>query len=161
MSHMTLMDAPQYNARRERRNRALGITAIVIACIAFVAGISFYLDMPWQLWHWPSDHKVNTFFAAVESGNLPKAYGIWNHDANWQQHPQQFSAYDFSQFQKDWGSASDYGVIKSHQIIVAKTVGNGVVMGVDINGGKTPLFLRVDSNNHTIGFSPVELYTSP
>lgn len=158
---MTLMDAPQYNARRERRNRNLGIAAIVIICLAFVAGISWYLDMPWQLWHWPSDHTVNQFFSAVESGNLRKAYGIWNNDPNWQQHAQQYSAYDFAQFQKDWGSASDYGVIKSHQIVVAKTVGNGVVMGVDINGGKTPLFLRVDSAHHTIGFSPVELYTGP
>ncbi|MFZ0663501.1 MAG: hypothetical protein WAM66_12465 [Acidobacteriaceae bacterium] len=158
---MTLMDAPQYNMRRERRNRNLGITAIVIVVIAFVALISFYLDTPWQLWHWPADHKVNQFFSAVESGNLQKAYALWNNDPNWQQHAQQYSAYDFSQFQKDWGSASDYGVIKSHKIIVAKSVGNGVVMGVDINGGKTPLFLRTDNKTGTIGFSPVELYTGP
>ncbi len=43
----------------------------------------------------------------------------------------------------------------------AKTVGNGVVMGVNINGGKTPIFLRVDHKSKTIGFSPVELYTGP
>ena len=158
---MTLMDAPQYNVRRERRNRTLGITAIVILIIAFLACISFYLDTPWQLWHWPSDHKVNQFLSAVEAGNLNKAYGIWNNDPNWQKHPQQYSGYDFASFQKDWGSASDYGVIKSHQVIVAKSVGNGVVLGVDINGGKTPLFLRVDNASGTIGFSPVELYTGP
>lgn len=158
---MTLMDAPQYNLRRERRNRNLGIAAIVILIIAFAACISFYLDTPWQLWHWPSDHKVNQFFSTVESGNLQKAYGLWNNDPNWQQHQARYSSYDFSQFQKDWGAASDYGVIKSHKIIVAKSVGNGVVMGVDINGGKTPLFLRVDNKTGTIGFSPVELYTGP
>jgi len=158
---MTLMDAPQYNMRRERRNRNLGIAAIVILIIAFFACISFYLDTPWQLWHWPSDHKVNQFFSAVEAGDLNKAYGVWNNDPNWQKHPQQYSGYDFTQFQKDWGSASDYGVIKSHKIIVAKSVGNGVVLGVDINGGKTPLFLRVDNASGTIGFSPVELYTGP
>jgi hypothetical protein len=158
---MTLMDAPQFNMRRERRNRNLGIAAIIILIIAFAACISFYLDTPWQLWHWPSDHKVNQFFSTVESGNLQKAYALWNNDPNWQQHQAQYSAYNFSQFEKDWGPASDYGVIKSHQIIVAKSVGNGVVMGVDINGGRTPLFLRVDDKTGTIGFSPVELYTGP
>jgi hypothetical protein len=158
---MTLMDAPQYNARRERLNRNLGITAIVVAVLVFFGVIFWYLDMPWQLWHWPSDHRVNQFFATVESGNLEKAYALWNNDPNWQQHASQYAAYDFTQFQKDWGPASDYGTIKSHRIIVAKTVGNGVVMGVDINGGKTPLFLRVDHKTKTIGFSPVELYIGP
>jgi hypothetical protein len=161
MPPMTLMDAPQFNARRERRNRNLGIAAIVVAVLVFFGGISFYLDMPWQLWHWPSDHRVNVFFSAVESNDLQKAYGLWNNDPSWQQHPAQYAAYDFNQFQKDWGSASDYGVIKSHKIIIAKSVGNGVVMGVDINGGKTPIFLRVDNKSKTIGFSPVELYVGP
>jgi hypothetical protein len=161
MPPMTLMDAPQFNARRERRNRNLGIAAIVVAVLVFFGGISFYLDMPWQLWHWPSDHRVNVFFSAVESNDLQKAYGLWNNDPNWQQHPAQYAAYDFNQFQKDWGSASDYGVIKSHKIVIAKSVGNGVVMGVDINGGKTPIFLRVDNKSKTIGFSPVELYVGP
>jgi len=158
---MTLMDAPQYNARRERRNRTLLIAGIVIVVIAFFACISFYLDTPWQLWHWPSDHKVNQFLSAVEAKDMNKAYALWNNDPNWQQHPQQYSAYNFAQFEKDWGPSSDYGVIKSHKIIVAKSVGNGVVLGVTINGGKTPLFLRVDDKSGTIGFSPVELYMGP
>lgn len=158
---MTLMDAPQFNARRERRNRNLGIAAIVVAILIFFGGISFYLDMPWQMWHLPADHRVNQFFASIEAGNLEKAYGQWNNDANWQQHPQQYAPYDFAQFQKDWGPASDYGKIRSHQLIIAKSVGNGTVMGVNINGGKTPIFLRVDSKTKTIGFSPVELYTGP
>lgn len=158
---MTLMDAPQYNARRERMTRNIWI-AVVTVLVLVAVGVGLYaLDMPWNLWHWPSDHRVNKFFASVESGDLKQAYGLWNNDPNWQQHPGQYAAYDFTQFQKDWGPASDYGTIRSHQIIIAKAVGNGVVMGVDINGGKTPLFLRVDHKAKTIGFSPVELYTGP
>ena len=34
-------------------------------------------------------------------------------------------------------------------------------MGVDVNGGKTPIFLRVDHKTDEIGFSPVELYVGP
>lgn len=158
---MTLMDAPKFDARRETRNRNLGIAAIVVFVLLFAGGISFYLDLPWQLWHLPSEHRVNQFFAVVQSGDLAHAYAIWNNDPNWHDHASQYSGYDFNQFQKDWGPSSDYGVIRSHKIIVAKTVGNGVVMGVNINGGKTPLFLRVDHKTKTIGFSPVELYTGP
>jgi hypothetical protein len=157
---MTLLDAPSFNARRARRNHILSITAIVVVIVLGIGTWLWFLQIPWQLWHWPADHKVNNFFTAVESGDLQKAYGLWNNDANWQQHPQQFGPYTFAEFQKDWGSASDYGTIKSHKIIVARRVGNGVVMGIDINGGKTPIFLRVDHTG-TIGFSPVELYSGP
>jgi len=157
---MTLMDAPAFNARRARRNHALAVTGIVLVVVLAIGAWLWFLQIPWQLWHWPADHKINNFFAAVESGDLQKAYGLWNNDPNWQQHPQQFGPYNFQDFQKDWGSASDYGVIKSHKIIIARHVGNGVVVGIDINGGKTPIFLRVDHTG-TLGFSPVELYSGP
>lgn len=158
---MTLLDAPPFNARRERRNRNLLITAIVVLIVAAIAFGSWMAEIPWQLWHWPQDHRVNQFFAAVQSADLENAYGLWNNDPNWQQHPDQYKAYDFAAFQKDWGTGSDYGAIKSHTVIVAHRVGNGVVIGVNINGGKTPIFLRVDNKSKTIGFSPVELYTGP
>lgn len=158
---MTLMDAPVFNERRARRNHVLAVTSIVVVIVAAIGAWLWFLQIPWQLWHWPADHKVNNFLAAVESGDLQKAYGLWNNDANWQQHPQQFGPYNFQEFQKDWGPASDYGTIKSHTIIVSRRVGNGVVVGLDINGGKTPIFLRVDGATKTIGFSPVELYSGP
>jgi len=158
---MTLMDAPKFDVRRERRNRNLLITGVVVIVVAAIALGSWFVEVPWQIWHWPQDHRVNNFFAAVQSGDLEKAYGLWNNDPDWKQHPDQYKAYSLSDFQKDWGPASDYGVIKSHKIVVAHRVGNGVVIGVNINGGKTPIFLRVDSASKTIGFSPVELYLGP
>jgi hypothetical protein len=158
---MTLLDAPKYDAKKARLMRNLTITGVSVVVIAAILVGMFFLDLPWWLWNWPSDHRVNSFLTTVESGNLEQAYGQWNNDPNWKQHLDQYKGYDFTQFQKDWGPASDYGVIRSHSIVMAKTVGNGVVMGVDINGGKTPIFLRVDNKNKTIGFSPVELYSGP
>ena len=158
---MTLMDAPKFDVRREQRNHNLLITSIVIVVLAAIALGSWAIGVPWQLWNWPADRRVNNFLATVESGDLQKAYALWNNDPNWQQHPDQYKAYDFATFQKDWGPASDYGVIKSHKIVIAHRVGNGVVMGLNINGGKTPIFLRVDNKTKTIGFSPVELYVGP
>jgi hypothetical protein len=150
---MTLLDAPAYDAKKARLIRNILITVVVVVV---VGGIAAFL-----LWNWPAEHRVNNFLTTIESGDLKKAYGLWNHDPDWEQHADQYKSYDFTQFQKDWGPSSDYGIIRSHSIVVAKTVGNGVVMGVDINGGKTPIFLRVDHKAKTIGFSPVELYTGP
>lgn len=150
---MTLLDAPKYDAARARLKRNIVIALIVVVVLGAFG--------TWWFWDWPEEHRVNNFLATVESGDLAKAYGMWNHDPEWQQHPDKYKNYDFTQFQKDWGIGSDYGQIKSHTITIAKTVGNGVVMGVDINGGKTPIFLRVDHKTKEIGFSPVELYVGP
>jgi len=158
---MTLLDAPAFNARRARRIQVLSITVLIAVIVAGIGTWLWVLELPWQFWHWPSDHRVNQFMGAVESGDLQKAFGIWNNDPNWQAHAQQYQPYNFAQFQKDWGAGSDYGVIKSHRIIVAHRVGNGVVIGIDINGGQTPIFLRVDNKTKTLGFSPVELYSGP
>jgi hypothetical protein len=90
--------------------------------------------LTWFFWNWPQEHLVNQFFAAVES-------------------------YPYGRFELDWGHASEWGDIKSHKIVMSKTTGSGVVVGVDINGQKTPTFLWVERKNKTIGFSPVELST--
>jgi hypothetical protein len=159
---MTLLDAPSYDAGRARRTRTLAISGIVLFVVAFFGTILWALEWPWQVWHLPSDHRVNQFMAAVEGGDLNQAYGLWNHDPNWQQHPQQYQPYDFVAFQKDWGPANeDYGQIKSHALFIAHRVGNGVLIGLYINGVKKPLFLRVDNKAKTIGFSPVELSREP
>ncbi len=159
---MTLLDAPTYDARRATRNRNLLIAAIAfVLLIAVVGFLGFTTGHGWFFATVPSEHRVNKFLDAVEANDFTKAYTIWNNDADWQKHPEQYKLYDFTQFQKDWGSASDYGVIHNHQIVITKAVGNGVVMGVNINGGKTPLFLRVDNKTKQIGFSPIELYVGP
>lgn len=147
---MTLMDAPEYDPRKAVRIRRLVLLALgVLAVLALL----IYL-----FWDWPQEHRLNHFFALVEKGDLPEAYADWNQDPNWPQHTKLYTAYTFNDFKKDWGPSSDYGVIRSHNIVITKTVGNGVVMGVDINGSTKPLFMRVDLQHKTIGFSPVELY---
>ena len=47
-----------------------------------------------------AEHKVNEFFAAVEAQDFPKAFGIWNNDADWQQHTQRYAAagYPYGRF---------------------------------------------------------------
>ena len=59
----------------------------------------------------------------------------------------------------DWGHASDWGDIKTHKVVMAKATGSGVVVGVQVNGDKTLVFLWVERKSKTLGFSPVELST--
>jgi hypothetical protein len=150
---MTLLDAPAYNLRRANLMRNIGI-GIVIAVVLGAIGT-------WWFWTWPQKHRVDNFMHKVEAGDLGGAYGMWYNDPDWQQHPQRYSGYDFGKFQEDWGPGSSYGPIKSHKILMAKSFGNGVIVGLDINGGKTPIFLRVNPKTKQIGFSPDELYVGP
>lgn len=150
---MTLLDAPAYNAHRARIIRNSILITLAVVVVGAILTFTF--------WDWPEQHRVNHFFGLVQKGDLKGAYGYWNHDPDWQQHPNQYTGYTYKDFSQDWGPASNYGKIQSHKIVITKTVGNGVVMGVDVNGGKTPLFLRVDHKTKTIGFSPVELYVGP
>lgn len=148
---MTLLDAAPYDPERARRRRNI-IIYILIACA--VAGFLVY-----HFWNWREEHLVNQFFTAVEARDMPKAFGIWNNDPNWEKHPQKYSAYPYGRFLLDWGKSSDWGIIKTHKIVEVKSVGNGVVLGVDVNGDKTPIYLWVERSKKTLAFSPFNLST--
>lgn len=147
---MTLMDAPKYDAVRERRHKHIVIAVFVLAVLSALG--------TWWLWNWPEEHHVSGFLKTVESGDLTKAYALWNEDPEWQQHQERYKAYGFYRFQQDWGSGSAHGQIRSYKFVLSRSWGNGVIMGVNINGGKTPIFLWVDRKTKKIDFSPVELY---
>lgn len=146
---MTLLDAPQYDLARAHRRRNLGIAAAV--AVVLLAFLTFWF------WNWPAEHRVNRFFEAVEAKDMAKAYGVWNNDPNWQQHPQQYSSYKYGTFVVDWGQSSDWGQITSHHIVMAKGTGSGTVIGVELNKRKMPTFLWVEGKTKQLGFSPVEL----
>ncbi|MHB8302100.1 MAG: hypothetical protein ACYDC6_04570 [Acidobacteriaceae bacterium] len=146
---MTLLDAPQYDARkaRIRRNIVIGI----IVAIPFVAFFT------WYNWNWFEEHRVNKFFDAVEAKDYSRAFGIWNNDPQWQQHPDQYKLYPYKEFVDDWGPTGEYGTIATAKIVVTKQYGTGVVIGVRVNHNPKTLFLWVERKSKTIGFSPVDL----
>ena len=150
---MTLLDAPAYDGRRARQLRNIGIAVAVVVVLGAIAA--------WWFWTWPEQHRVNQFMQTIEAGNLEKAYAMWYSDPQWQQHPEKYSAYGFDKFLDDWGPKGTYGKITGHKILMAKSYGNGVIVGLEINGGKTPVFLRVNPKTKEIGFSPDELYIAP
>ena len=149
---MTLLDAPAYNADRARKRRN-AIIGVLIGLV--VLGIFVFI-----FWNWPAEHRVNRFFAAVEAQDYPKAFGIWNNDADWQQHPQKFvtAGYSYGRFMNDWSTSGEYGKITSHKILYAtSSLGNSTLMAIEINGRKTPATLGVEKSTHVLGFTPFEL----
>jgi hypothetical protein len=168
---MTLLDAPKFDEARARRRQLIlsgSATLLVVLFVGWWLVAGRPVDWPWN-WnsYMAGRAAVNNFLAAVEQNDLPRAYGIWLNDKNWQQHPAQTGAYPFAKFQEDWSPNSpdnEYAPIQSHKIVLAGRYGNGVLVAVLINGRKSKaLNLEFDPKTHTLTFSPpgVELYLGP
>jgi hypothetical protein len=166
---MTLLDAPAFDTVRDRRRRMIlyfGLGGLGVLIIAWWLAAGMPIDYPWT-WndHWRGTVAVDRFLKAVEQNDLQKAFAIWVHNKDWQQHPDQVGDYSFARFQQDWGptgESNDYGSIQSHSIRAARMYGNVLVVAILVNGRKSkPIFLAYDTKTHTLGFSPVELYLGP
>lgn len=168
---MTLLDAPKYDEARARRRQIIlwssvaGLVALFIAWW-FVAGRP--IDWPW---HW-NDHlfgraAVNRFMNDLEHNDLKAAYGVWTHDKNWEQHPQQHAVYPFSRFEEDWSPTSpdaEYHGIHSYRIAASRMYGNVLLVAILINGAnQNALDLTWDPRNGQLSFAPpgVRLSTVP
>ncbi len=166
---MTLLDAPSFNEARERRNRLIvvgSLSTFVVLVVGFWILAGWPVDWPWNWWsHMKGRSAVNTFFKDVEKNDLAAAYGVWVHDAEWQQRKDKYGNYPFNRFEEDWSpnsSQNEYGTIKSHEIVAARMAGNVLLLGIRLNGSKSKaLFLNYDPKSHMMGFSPVELYLGP
>jgi len=166
---MTLLDAPKFDEARDRRHRvilfsSLGALLILFVGFWFVSGRP--IDWPWNWYtHFAGRRTMNQFLDAVQSDNLQKAYGIWLHDPDWQQHHHELPFYTFQTFEKGWGpdsSSNDYGTIKSHKIAAARVYGNALLAAILINGRKSgALSLEYDPRTHTLLFPPPDVEIDP
>lgn len=147
----TIFTAPQYNPARERKKKIIFI--VTICAIALAAILAFWFR------NWPEEHAVNKFFDALVQQDYKTAYGIWQHDPNWQQHPQKYSGYPFEDFYRDWGPGGDFGLIKTHRVDCAASPpgGNGVVVVEIINNRVDKARIFVLSSDKTLSFSPYEV----
>jgi hypothetical protein len=158
---MSLMDAPVYDAARARRNQKIvwsAVAAVFVLLVIFWFAAGRPIDWPWN-WanHMLGRSTANSFLTAVEKNDLETAYGIWTHDKDWKQHPDQHKVYPFSRFEGDWSSTSpdnEYGNIQSHRIAAARIYGNQLLMAILINGRKSKaLSLDYDPPSHTLSFA--------
>jgi hypothetical protein len=138
---MSLMDAPAYDPRRDNRNRNLLIAGGGLVLLLVVLTIAGYLlGHGWLFSNLGAEHKVNNFFDALEAKDYSKAYGIYNNDADWQQHPEKYSGYPLKRFTEDWTIDSPVKApIVSHHVDISKTdgsgnFGTGIIVAVRVNG---------------------------
>jgi hypothetical protein len=154
---MTLLNAPEFDARRENRKRNLLVGSGVLLAVAIVVALAGYvMGHGWAFSNLPVEHRVSVFLDTVERGDYAKAYGIWNNDPNWQQHPQRYD-YTLQRFTEDFTTASDWGgPITSFHVDVSKRDKTGVVVAARING-KKKLFLKYESSDGTLSYFPMQL----
>ncbi len=155
---MTLFEAKPYDAAAARKRRILivSISAIVLLC----------LILAWNFRYYPQEHAVDTFFAALQQKDFETAYGIWNHDPEWKQHPEKYAKYSFPEFMKDWGPGGEWGTINSYHVdgsAVPKggngtkydVTPSGVVVVVTVNERiADKAHIWVEKSDKTLGFSP-------
>ena len=124
---MSLMDAPAYDEHGEKRRIVLYASiSATIALLIVLFFLGYLLGHGWFFSNLPAEHKVNKFFTALEQKDYSKAYGIYENDADWQQHPDKFKQYPLARFTEDWTTESPVNApITSHHVDISKTDGSG------------------------------------
>ena len=149
---MGLMDAKEYDPRPRQRLVRLTLAAVVVAIVGIVAWFIFRYQ--------PEKNVVDNLFTAIEAKDFEKAYGIYNGDPDWKQHPDRYNGYTLEQFKLEWGPQGDYGAITTHTIECAtepKKKGfktpSGVIVVVRINNraDRTESFW-VEKKTKTVGY---------
>jgi hypothetical protein len=154
---MTLLNAPEFDEKKETRNRNVLVgSAVAVVAIAIIAVAGFLLGHGWFFMNLPVEHKVNVFLSAVQAGDYSNAYGIFNNDPAWQQHPDRYKDYPLQRFTEDFSTASDWkGPITSFHVDFSKRDATGTVVASTVNG--TNLTLKYQKVDGTLSFFPYEL----
>ena len=153
---MDLMNAPEYDAGKEnlKRNLLIGSGAtFVLLVLLTLAG--YIMGHGWFFTNLPAEHKVDTFFKALEAKDYGKAYAVYTNDPQWQQHVDQHKDYDLQRFTEDWTTESPVkGPITSHHVDISRTdgsgtFGTGIIVAVRVNGDNK-LFMWVQRSDGTL-----------
>lgn len=150
---MALLNAPEYDDRYEKlkKNLLIGAASAVVLLILLTLG-GYVAGHGWLFSNLPAEHKVNSFFTALEAKDYPKAFAIYTNDADWQQHPDKHKDYPLDRFTEDWTTESPVKApITSHHVDISRTdgtgtFGTGTIVAVRVNGSKK-LFMWVQRSD--------------
>lgn len=158
---MTLIDAPAYDSRRAHRNRniLIGIGVLFVLLLVLTV-LGYLLGHGWLFSNLPTEHRVSEFYTALENKDYSKAYGIYENDAQWQQHPGQYSGYPLARFTEDWTNP-EYspagGPITAHHIEVSRTdgsgrFGSGIIVAGTLNHSDKKVYIYVNRGDGTFTY---------
>jgi len=157
---MTLLDAKELDPGQSRKRKKRFILAVVALTAFLLIGVlGALLGYGWWFWYLPEERIVGHFFTALQHQDYKIAYGVWMHDPNWSQHPQNTN-YPFNDFYRDWGPGGQWGLIKSEKVYGASTCpgpSTGVVVDVIVNDRAEHAQVWVEKSDHTLSFPPCEL----
>jgi len=161
---MALMDAPAYDARREKLMQNLAVGALItFALLVILTLAGYFAGHGWLFTNLGYEHQVNSFFDALEKRDYVKAFGIYNNDPEWQSHPQKYADYPLAKFTEDWTTYSPvHDPIYAHHVDVSKsdgsgTFGTGIIVAVNVNN-KKEIFMYVNRADRTMTWpAPHEL----
>ena len=146
---MTLLDAKEFDEAGARRRKKLIVS--IIGTILVIATLAYAFR------YWPEEHLVDKFFAAIQKRQFETAYGIYMADPHWQQHPQKYSLYPYSDFYRDWGPGGEWGLVKSYKIYATGECpkgGSGVIVEVIVNDRAEHEQIYVQKKEKTFSPSP-------
>ncbi len=149
---MTLLDAKEFDAEKDGKRKKRIIVVIVLLVVVLGVG--------WWFRYWPQEHLVGQFFDALQKQDYNTAYGIWMHDPQWQQHPQNYLKYPFHEFYRDWGPGGEWGSIKTQKVYGASSCpggGSGIVVDVVVNDRAEHAQVWVEKSDKTLSFPPCDL----
>lgn len=159
---VTLIDAPAYDVRRAHRTRniLIALAALIVLLLVFTV-VGYLLGHGWLFTNLPAEHRVSEFYTALEHKDYAKAYGIYQNDANWQQHSQQYDGYPLQRFVEDWTNPAYSpagGPITSHHVDVSRTdgsgtFGTGIIVATTLNGNpQKKAFIYVNKADGTFTY---------
>ncbi|MEZ2348393.1 hypothetical protein [Terriglobus sp. RCC_193] len=163
---MTLMNAPVYDAGKAKRMRYALIAAGVLVALLVVATFAGFISgHGWLFSNMYTEHRVNKFLTAIEQQDFATAYGIYQNDADWQQHPDKYSGYPLQRFAEDWTKYSPVGPIHSHHVDKSVSDGSGtfgttLLVAATINGDPNKrLFIAVQRNDGTFTYPAPHIFS--
>jgi hypothetical protein len=155
---MTLLNAPEFDEKKENRKRnTLVGSGVAVAVLIVLAVAGFLMGHGWLFMNLPVEHKVNTFLTALKAQDYKKAYGIFYNDPDWQQHPDKYKDYPLQRFTEDFTTESDWkGPVTSFKVGCSKRDATGTAVASTING-TVNLTLKYQRSDATLSFFPFEL----
>ena len=155
---MSLMDAPDYDPRRDNRIRNLIIGAgATITLLLILSFVGFVSGNGWLFTNVPAKHKVDAFFNALEAKDYAKAYDLYENG-----HPN--SGYPLNRFTEDWTTYSPVkGPVLQHHVGVSATdgkgfLGTGIIVWVKVNGDHD-VFMYVSKEDGTMTWPAPHILT--
>ena len=162
---MTLLNAPEYDARRAKLIQNGFIAAGTLVGLLLVLTLAgFITGHGWLFTNMLVERRVDHFLTDIEKKDFAAAYGIYVNDKHWQDNPAKYAGYPLKRFTEDWTTYSPVGPIRSHHVDKSVSDGSGafgttLLVASTINGDSNRrLFLAVQRSDGSFTYPAPHIF---